>query len=92
MQVQSLASLSGLRIRHCHKLRHRLQIWLGSGVTTAVAQAQLQLQFDPLPGKCHMLQVWVQSQVVKGSSVATAVTLAWELRYAMGTALERENK
>ena len=35
MQVQSLASLSGLRIRHCYKLWYRLQTLLGS--RTAVA-------------------------------------------------------
>ena len=30
IQVQSLALLSGLRIRHCHELWCRLQTWLGS--------------------------------------------------------------
>ena len=35
-QVRSLASLSGLRIQHCHELWCRLQTWLGSGVTVAV--------------------------------------------------------
>ena len=40
MWVRSLALLSGLRIQHCHKLRHRLQ---------------LQLRFDPYLGTsvCH---------------------------------------
>ena len=33
----SLASLSGLRIRHCHKLQHGSQMWLGSLVAVAVA-------------------------------------------------------
>ena len=32
MRVQSLASLSGLRIWHCHELWYRSQMWLGSGV------------------------------------------------------------
>ena len=39
MWVQSLASLSALRILHCHKLECRSQIWLRSGVTVAVMQA-----------------------------------------------------
>ena len=39
MRVQSLASLSGLRIRHCHELWCRPQTWLGSHVAVAVAQA-----------------------------------------------------
>ena len=39
MQVRALASLSGLRIQHCRKLWHRSQMWLGSAVAAAVAQA-----------------------------------------------------
>ena len=39
MQVRSLASLSGLRIGHCHELRCSLQTWLGSGMAMAVAMA-----------------------------------------------------
>ena len=35
--VQSLASLSGLRIRRCHELWCRLQTWLESGVAVALA-------------------------------------------------------
>ena len=35
--VPSLASLSGLRIRHCHELWCRSQTWLGSSVAVAVA-------------------------------------------------------
>ena len=42
MQVRSLASLSGLRIWCCHKLRCRLQIPLRSSVAVAVVQ----------PGSC----------------------------------------
>jgi len=37
LQVQSLASLSGLRIRRCRELWCRLQTWLGSGIAVAVA-------------------------------------------------------
>ena len=37
MRVQSLVSLSGLRIRYCHKLQCRLRMQLGSGITVAVA-------------------------------------------------------
>ena len=36
MGVPSLASLSRLRIQHCHKLQSRLQTQLGSGVAVAV--------------------------------------------------------
>ena len=39
MSVQSLASLCGLRIRGCHKLRCRSHSWLGSWVAVAVAVA-----------------------------------------------------
>ena len=37
MQVRSLASLSGLGIRHFHELWCRSQMQLGSGVAVAVA-------------------------------------------------------
>ena len=37
MQVRSLASLSGLRIRHCCELWYRSQTWLGSDIAVAVA-------------------------------------------------------
>ena len=43
-QVQSLASLSGLKIQHC------------CGCGCGIGQ-QLQLWFDPSPGNLHMLQV-----------------------------------
>ena len=39
LQVQSLDSLSGLRLWHCYKLWCRSQTWLGSGVVVALAQA-----------------------------------------------------
>ena len=35
----SLASLSGLRIRHCSELWRRSKMWLGSGVAAAVASS-----------------------------------------------------
>ena len=37
-QVRSLASLSGLRILHCHELWYGLQTWLRSCVAVAVVQ------------------------------------------------------
>ena len=37
--VQSLALLSGLRIRHCHELWCRLQMRLGSRAAVALAEA-----------------------------------------------------
>ena len=60
MQVQSLASFSGLRIQHCCELWCRSQRRLRSSVTVAVAVGQwLQLRFDPEPGDLHM--PWVRS-------------------------------
>ena len=48
MQVQSLASFSGLRIQCCRELWCSLQKWLRFRVAVAVAVAgSLQLQFDP---------------------------------------------
>ena len=40
MQVRSLASLSGLRIKCCHELWYRSQTHLGSGVAVTVAVVQ----------------------------------------------------
>ena len=37
-RVRSLASLSELRIRHCHELWCRSQMWLRPGVAVAAAQ------------------------------------------------------
>ena len=37
LQVQSPASLGGLRFQRCGELWCRLQTWLGSGVAVAVA-------------------------------------------------------
>ena len=39
MWVPSLASLSGLRIQHCHELWCRSKTWLRSHIAVAVAQA-----------------------------------------------------
>ena len=39
MQVQSLASLNGLRIQHCHELWCRLQAWLGSRMAVGWASS-----------------------------------------------------
>ena len=36
IQVESMALLSGLRIWHCHKRWHKLQMSLGSGVAEAM--------------------------------------------------------
>ena len=36
LQVRSLASISGLRIRRCQELWCRSQTWLGSGIAVAV--------------------------------------------------------
>ena len=56
MQVQSPASLSGLRIWCCHELQHRLQTWLRSGMAVAVAQAgscSYHLTLGPGTSICH---------------------------------------
>ena len=46
--VQSLASLSGLRIWHCRELWYRLQMWLRSGVAVALATALIRpLAWEP---------------------------------------------
>ena len=45
---QSLASLSGLRIRHCHELWCRSKTQLGSGVTVVVTLASGYSSIRPL--------------------------------------------
>jgi len=51
IRFQSLASLSGLRIRHCPKLWHRSQMPLGSSIAVAVAQAcTCSSDWTPSPG------------------------------------------
>lgn len=48
MWVQSLASLSGLKTQHCHKLWHRSQTCLGTSVAVGCGiDLQLQFRFDP---------------------------------------------
>ena len=47
MCVQSLASLSGLRIQHCSKLQHRSQLQLWSALLWLWRSKKLQLQFGP---------------------------------------------
>ena len=44
MRVQSLASLSRLRIQHCRELWCRLQMRLGSSIAVAVAVAVVLIQ------------------------------------------------
>ena len=57
MWVWSLASLSGLRIQHCHELWCRLQMQLRSYVTLSGAEAG-NCSSDSTPSqKCYMLQV-----------------------------------
>ena len=48
IQVQSLASLSGLRMQHGHELWCRLQTQLKSGVTVAVARLAALAPIRPL--------------------------------------------
>ena len=48
MQVQSLASLGGLRIWHCHKLWCRRKMQLRSGFPVAVVQTS-SCSFDSIP-------------------------------------------
>ena len=54
--VWFLALISGLRIQCCHELWYRLQIWLGSYITVAVAQAG-SCSYDSTPSlrtsMCH---------------------------------------
>ena len=56
LQVRSLASLSGLRIQHCHELWCRSQMWLRSCIAVAVARAS-GYSFDYTPSLgisiCH---------------------------------------
>ena len=52
IQVQFLASLSGLRIWHYHEL------WLGSHIAVAVASS-CSSNSTPSPEIFHMLQVWL---------------------------------
>ena len=51
MQVWSLASLSGLRIQHCHKLGCSLQMWLRSSIAMAVHRLATATLNQPLAWK-----------------------------------------
>ena len=55
LRVQSLALLSGLRIRCCCELWCRSQMWLGSRVAVAVAVAVVQASScsPDLTSVCH---------------------------------------
>ena len=54
--VRSLASLSGLRIWHCHELWYRSQIRLGSGIAVAVVVVEVSATppIRPQPGNLHI--------------------------------------
>ena len=55
---QSLVSLSGLRIRHCHELLCKLQLQLESGVAMAVVQTgNCSSDSTPSTGTFHMPRV-----------------------------------
>ena len=66
MQVQSLPSLSGLRIQHCCRLRCRLQMWhgssVGSSVAMAVALTAAAALIRPLAQNFHMPQVHLDKE------------------------------
>ena len=56
-QVRSLASLSGLRIQGRHELWCGSQMWPGSGVAVAVAQASgYSSDSTPAYGNLHVLR------------------------------------
>jgi len=46
MWVQSPALFSGLRILHCCKLQHRLQMWLRSSVAVYAAGAAMKKKWE----------------------------------------------
>ena len=55
VQVPSLSSLSGLRIRHWRELRYRLQTRLGSHVAVAVVLASSYCSdLTPSPGTSYV--------------------------------------
>ena len=66
IQVRSVASLSGLRIRRCCELWSRFQTRLGSHVAVALAQASgYSSNQTPQPGNLHMPWVWSQKRPKK---------------------------
>ena len=70
MQVQSLASFSGLRIQQCHKLWCASQMWLRSGMAVAVVQA-CSCSSDLTPSLRTMLQVHgLQKEKKKEKNIA----------------------
>ena len=52
MQVRSLALFIGLRIWHCHELRHKSQMQLGSRTAVAVTLADSRSSDSP-PSLCE---------------------------------------
>ena len=51
-----------VRIQHCHKVWHRSQMQLPSGVALAVAQALAAAPIRPLAWELCMPQVWPQKE------------------------------
>ena len=58
LQIQSLASLSGLRIWHCHDLWCRSQMWLGSGVVWLWRGLAAAALIEPLAWEPPYAAVW----------------------------------
>ena len=70
--VWSLASLSGLRIKHCHELWYRSQTWLRSGIAVAIARPAAAaliklLSWEPLYAKGAALKSKKKEQTSKGT-------------------------
>ena len=80
IQVQSLASFSGLRIQRCCKRQHRSWMQLRSSI--AVAGVGPRLGLDPV-----LLWLWYRP-----ASAAPIWPLAWELPYAAGVTIKRRKK
>ena len=57
MRVRFLASLSGLKIWHCHELWCRSQTWPGSGAAVAVGRPAAIAPTGPQAGNLHMSRV-----------------------------------
>ena len=74
MRVQSLVSLTGLRIWHCHKLQHRLKMWLGS------VGCGIGCRFDQNP-------VWLWHGQAAAAPIRP---LARKLPYAAGATLKKK--
>ena len=93
MQVRSLASLSGLRIQYCHKLRYRSQMWVFAGysIAVAVADQQPQLQFDPQPGNFYT-QVWPERKNERKKKERGKKTKEMKLRSLVKSLLVSESE